>query len=114
MQTLLDSMEGTLTTLQALQNLQSKISLSTLEGEYSALSSSMHTLLPLRSKLIKIMIEGIKLPHIFESTVKCQIFEDNNGALLLATIQRIPNHTSTFRSNGTSYGPMFVTEQSKL
>jgi hypothetical protein len=77
-------------------HLQTEISLSTLEAEYSALSSSMRTLLPLRSMLIEI-IEGVKLPHIFESTVKCQVFEDNNGALLLATKQRITNRTKYFQ-----------------
>jgi hypothetical protein len=77
-------------------HLQTEISLSTLEAEYSALSSSMRTLLPLRSMLIEI-IEGIKLPHIFQSTVKCQVFEDNNGALLLATKQRITNRTKYFQ-----------------
>ena len=85
-----------LTTLMAQSHLQTEISLSTLEAEYSALSSSMRTLLPLRSMLIEI-IEGIKLPHIFQSTVKCQVFEDNNGALLLATKQRITNRTKYFQ-----------------
>jgi len=75
--------------------LQTEISLSTLEAEYSALSASMRTLLPLRSLLNEI-IAGLKLPPQFKSTIRCRVFEDNNGALLLATKQRITNRTKYF------------------
>ena len=77
-------------------HLQSEVTLSTLEAEYSALSSAMRTLLPLRAMLVEI-IDGVNLPHTFEATVKCQVFEDNNGALLLATNQRITNRTKYFQ-----------------
>ena len=75
--------------------LQTEISLSTLETEYSALSMSMRTLLPLRSLLIEVT-NGLKLPTNFTSTISCSVFEDNNGALLLATKQRITNRTKYF------------------
>ena len=75
--------------------LQTEISLSTLEAEYSALSASMRTLLPLRSMLIEV-IGGLNLPSQFKSTIQCRVFEDNNGALLLATKQRITNRTKYF------------------
>ena len=75
--------------------LQTEISLSTLESEYSALSASMRTLLPLRSLLGEIVKE-LKLPPDFKSTISCRVFEDNNGALLLATKQRITNRTKYF------------------
>lgn len=75
--------------------LQSEISLSTLEAEYSALSSSMRVLLPIRSMLLEIL-EGIHVPRSFKSTIRCQVFEDNNGALLLAVNQRIMNRTKYF------------------
>jgi hypothetical protein len=72
-------------------HLQSEILLSTLEAKYSALSSTMRTLLPLRSMLLEI-VAGVKLPHTFTSTIKCQVFKNNNGALLfLAVSQRITN-----------------------
>ncbi|KAI2498513.1 hypothetical protein MHU86_15973 [Fragilaria crotonensis] len=77
-------------------HLQSEISLSTLEAEYSALSSAMRTLLPLRTMLIE-LINGLQLPDTLTSTVKCRVFEDNNGALLLATNQRITNRTKYFQ-----------------
>jgi hypothetical protein len=75
--------------------LQTEISLSTLEAEYSALSASMRTLLPLRDLLGEICKE-LTLPPDFKSTIRCRVFEDNNGALLLATKQRITNRTKYF------------------
>ena len=75
--------------------LQTEISLLTLESEYSALSASMQTLLPLRSLLGEIVKE-LKQPPDFKSTINCRVFEDNNGALLLATKQRITNRTKYF------------------
>ncbi len=77
-------------------HLQSEISLSTLKAEYSALSSAMRTLLPLRTMLLEI-VAAVKLPNTFTSTIKCQVFEDNNGALLLAVNQRITNRTKYFQ-----------------
>ncbi len=75
--------------------LQTEISLSTLESEYSALSASMRTLLPLPDLLSEICRE-LTLPPDFKSTIRCRVFEDNNGALLLATKQRITNRTKYF------------------
>ena len=75
--------------------LQTEISLSTLESEYSALSASMRTLLPLRDLLGEICKE-LTLPPDFKSTIRCRVFEDNNGALLLATKQCITNRTKYF------------------
>lgn len=75
--------------------LQTEISLSTLEAEYSALSASMRTLLPLRH-LLKEIAAALCLPPQFRSTIKCEVFEDNNGALLLATRQQITNRTKYF------------------
>jgi Reverse transcriptase (RNA-dependent DNA polymerase) len=76
--------------------LQTEISLSTLEAEYSALSMSMRTVLPLRALLIEV-IAGLALPITFKSTIRCRVFEDNNGALLLATRQQITNRTKYFQ-----------------
>ncbi len=79
-------------------HLQSKISfLSTLEVEYSALSSAMRALLPLRSMLLE-LVAGVKLPHTFTSTIQCQVFDDNNGVLLFSVNQRITNRTKYFQA----------------
>jgi hypothetical protein len=75
--------------------LQSKIALSTLEAEYSALSHCMRTLLPLRSLLIE-LANGLSLSADITSSIKCTVFEDNSGALLLATNQKISARTKHF------------------
>ena len=77
-------------------HLQSEITLSTLEAEYSALSSSLRSVLPLRTLLAEV-IAGINLPPDIPTTMACRVFEDNNGALLLATQQKITNRTKYFR-----------------
>ena len=77
-------------------HLQTEISLSTLEAEYSALSSSMRTLLPFRTMLLEV-VSGLSLPDEVKATIRCRVFEDNNGALLLATNQRITNRTKNFQ-----------------
>ncbi|KAI2500885.1 hypothetical protein MHU86_13605 [Fragilaria crotonensis] len=93
------SRTGYIITLGGLSNLEvptaNKDSLSTLESEYSALRARIRTLLPLRDLLGGICME-LTLPPDFKSTICCRVFEDNNGALLLTTKQRIVNHTKYF------------------
>ena len=55
----------------------------------------MRTLLPLRDLLGEICKE-LTLPPDFKSTIRCRVFEDNNGALLLANSQRLTNCTKYF------------------
>jgi hypothetical protein len=72
--------------------LQTEIALSTVEAEYIALSQSMWDLLPMRRLLQEIGTEmnlDFCRPAILHSTV----FEDNNGALSLATSPRINPRT---------------------
>ena len=71
--------------------LQTEMSLDTLEPKYEFLSYTMRTLLPIRR-----MIEGalaLQLPSILKATIHADVFEDNNGALLLAANQRITSRT---------------------
>ena len=75
--------------------LQSTIALSTQEAEYSALSHSMRTLLPIRAVVIELTI-ALNLPHHLSATIRSRVFEDNNGALLLATNQRITSRTKHY------------------
>jgi Reverse transcriptase (RNA-dependent DNA polymerase) len=76
-------------------HLQTEISLSTLEAEYSALSSATHALIPIRELIFEVA-EQIKLPEALATTIHCAVFEDNQGAYLLATTQRITNRTKYF------------------
>lgn len=76
-------------------HLQTEISLSTLEAEYSALSSSIRALIPLRELLFNV-IETITLPVELTTSIICTVFEDNQGAYLLGNTHRITNRTKYF------------------
>jgi hypothetical protein len=75
--------------------LQTKIALSTLESEYSALSAATRALIPIRELLFEIS-HTIALPKTLTTTIKSTVFEDNQGAFLLATTQRISARTRYF------------------
>jgi hypothetical protein len=71
------------------------VSLSTLEAEYSALSQSLRVVLPLHRMIVEISMT-LSLPEPIKSSVSARVFEDNNGALSLATKQRITSRTKYF------------------
>jgi hypothetical protein len=75
--------------------LQTAVALSTLEAEYSALSTAMRAVLPLRELIVEVTA-SIGLPAELRASILCTVFEDNNGALLLATNQRITARTKYF------------------
>jgi hypothetical protein len=41
--------------------------------------------------MLQEIVSGVKLPHTFTLLIKGQVFEDDNGALLLAVKQRTGN-----------------------
>ena len=63
--------------------LQSEISVSTMESEYIALSTSMRDLIPLQ-RVLKDICKGLNLDKDLCSTIKSNLWEDNEGALKLA------------------------------
>ena len=69
--------------------LQTEISLSTLEAEYS---HSTRTLLPILTLLIE-LATALELPSQLQSSIHTQVFEDNNGALPLVNNQKIKSRT---------------------
>jgi len=85
--------------------LQSSIACSTLEAEYTALSYSLKTMLPLKRMLIEAATH-LRISHNLNqhssqrspihSAIRARIFEDNQGAFLLATNHRITNRTRYF------------------
>jgi hypothetical protein len=75
--------------------LQSEILLSTLESEYSSLSQAMHTLLLIHSLLLEV-VPAIGLQKALVATIHARVFEDNNGAFLLAMNQHITHHTKYY------------------
>jgi hypothetical protein len=75
--------------------LQSSIALSTTEAEYSSLSSSLRTLLPLRDLLIEVT-QAIGLKLSLCASLHCRAFQDNRASWQLATQQRVTNRTKYF------------------
>jgi hypothetical protein len=75
--------------------LQTHISLSTLEAEYSALSFALKAFLPVKW-LLEEIVDGLDLPMEVDTTIQARAFEDNQGALILARDQRITNRTKYF------------------
>ena len=75
--------------------LQTHLSQSTLEAEYSALSHSLKTLLPLKWQTEEIIsnINSVDLEH---TKIHATVFEDNQSAYFLATNQRITSRTKYF------------------
>ena len=66
--------------------MQSEISLSTVEAEYIALSTSMRDLIPFVDQVKELQeVFGEKQENVF---LHCTLFEDNNGALELANSPR--------------------------
>ena len=75
--------------------LQTSIALSTGESEYSALSSAMRALLPIREQLLELLraLSISKKLGLVNSTIRSIAHEDNSSALTLATSQRITSRT---------------------
>jgi histone deacetylase 1/2 len=72
--------------------LQTEVSLSTTEAEYIALSQAMRELIPMRSFLLEIG-KRVKLEFAQGTMLHSTVFEDNNGALSLATAPKITPRT---------------------
>ena len=72
-----------------------EICLSTLHAEYVGMSSALRTLIPIRKMVIEIL-DFMQLPTNVKPQFHCTVFEDNQGAYLLATNQRITTRTKYF------------------
>ena len=71
--------------------LQTEIAASTLEAEYIALSSGMRELIPIRG-LYQSLAQHMHFNDA-KCVVKCTVFEDNQGALALASAPKITPRT---------------------
>jgi len=72
--------------------LQTHVSVSTLEAEYCALSFALKTLLPMKRLLLELM-DALQVDDELSTSVQARAFEDNQGALILARDQRLTNRT---------------------
>ena len=70
------------------------ITLSTLEAEYQSLSLSMRQVIAYKL-LIEELVEAFGMGEL-RSKIVAKVFEDNQGALYLATNQRLTNRTKYF------------------
>ena len=85
--------------LQWVSKLQTEIALSTLHAEYVALSQSLHELLPLKD-LVKEVTSALNLSDDFSTITKSTVFEDNQGAITIATS---PHLTPTSKHIAVKY-----------
>ncbi len=76
-------------------SLQTETSLSTMMAEYVALSSAMRDLLPLK-RLVKTVAKVVTGDENVRVTTKSDVFEDNNGALTVATLPKITPQSKFF------------------
>ena len=74
--------------VQWVSKLQTEVALSTMEAEYIALSQAMRDLLPMR-EVVSEIAEFLKLGDGIDVRTYSKVFEDNNGALALATSPRM-------------------------
>ena len=72
--------------------LQTEIALSTTEAEYIALSQALRTTIPLMRVVKEMSEQGIGI-HSSTPEVHCEVFEDNSGAIELATNNKIRPRT---------------------
>jgi len=67
--------------------LQTLIALSSTESEYIGLSQELRTCIPLMRLLEEMKRKGFDTGNT-QPTMQCKLFEDNNGALELATVPK--------------------------
>ena len=81
--------------LMWVSKLQTETSVSTMMAEHVALSSAMRELLPLK-RVVKLIANIVSGDDSVKVTVVSDVFEDNNGALMLAKTPRITPQSKFF------------------
>jgi hypothetical protein len=67
--------------------LQTQIALSTTEAEYIALSTALRDTIPLMNLVQELQGNGFDY-SVTKPTIHCKVFEDNSGALEIATVHK--------------------------
>jgi hypothetical protein len=67
--------------------MQTEVALSTTEAEYIALSTALRECIPLMRLLEELQAAGFDVA-VTKPQVKCRVFEDNSGAIELATVHK--------------------------
>jgi hypothetical protein len=81
--------------LMWVSKLQSEVSVSTMMAEYVALSQAMRDMLPLK-RLVKAVAGVVTSDDKVKVIAKSDVFEDNNGALTVATMPKITPQSKFF------------------
>ena len=81
--------------LMWVSKLQSEVSVSTMMAEYVALSQAMRDMLPLK-RLVKEIASIVTGDEDVKIVLKSDVWEDNNGALTVATMPRITPQSKFF------------------
>lgn len=72
-----------------------EICLSTTFAEYNSLSQALRVVLPIRSLILE-LVEPLCVPQEIRATIHARVFEDNNGAYLLAMMHCLTGRTRYF------------------
>jgi hypothetical protein len=67
--------------------LQTQVALSTTESEYIALSTALREVIPLMELIQEMKAQGFGFKNS-KPTVHCKVFEDNSGAVEIATVHK--------------------------
>jgi hypothetical protein len=73
-------------------SLQGEIALSSTESELIGLSTALRTAIPIHNMLMEMKGLGFNILND-DPVIKCEIFEDNNGALTIASVPRMRPRT---------------------
>jgi len=93
--------------------LQTQIALSTTEAEYMALSTALRDTIPLMELIKEMREHGFDITQT-KPTVHCRVFEDNSGALEIATVHKFRPRTKHINNQYHHFRSYVTTEQIEI
>ena len=72
--------------------MQTEMALSTTEAKCIALSEGLHTVIPIMNLMEEMHEQGVSIAKS-QPEIRCKVFEDNSGALTIATLPKIRPRT---------------------
>ena len=93
--------------------MQTEVALSTTEAELIAMSEGLRTAIPIMNLVEEMMEQGIGR---FNSCarVHCKVFEDNAGAMTIATMPKIRPRTKYIMANIGTLGNIWICQKMSL
>jgi hypothetical protein len=96
--------------LMWVSKLQTETSVSTMMAEYVALSTAMRDMLPLKA-MVEAVIKTVTGDDTVDVVCKSDVWEDNNGALTVATMPKITPQSKFFNVKLHFFKEHVATEQ---